>query len=125
MTSSHLTDEEYSLVEPLLPAEDHRGGRGRPFLPHRSVLEGILWIHRTGAPWRDLPPAYGKWSTVYERFRRWRAEGLFPQILTALQSAGRKDERIDFEFSAPDGSGARAHRGATAPQGRRRMQENA
>ena len=110
MPRSQLTDEEYALIEPLLPAEDHGGGRGRPFLPHRTVLEAIFWIHRTGAPWRDLPEVYGNWSTAYERFRRWREQGLFARILAALESAGRKAEKIDFEFSAVDGSNIRAHR---------------
>jgi transposase len=110
MPRSQLTDEEFALLAPRLPAEDHGGGRGRPFLPHRTVLEAIFWIHRTGAPWRDLPNEYGNWSTVYERFRRWRKEGLFAQILAALESAGRKAEKIDFEFSAVDGSNIRAHR---------------
>jgi transposase len=103
MPRSPLTDEEYALIEPLLPASDHGGGRGRPFLPHRKVLEAIFWIHRTGAPWRDLPEEYGNWSTVYERFRCWREQGLFARILATLESAGRKTERIDFEFSAVDG----------------------
>jgi len=110
MPRSQLTDEEFALIEPLLPAEDHGGGRGRPFLPHRTVLEAIFWIHRTGAPWRDLPEEYGKWSTVYERFRRWREEGLFAEILAVLESAGRKAGKIDFEFSAVDGTSVRAHR---------------
>lgn len=110
MPRCQLTDEEYALIKPLLPAEDHSGGRGRPFQSHRTMLEAIFWIHRTGSPWRDLPEAYGNWSTVYERFRRWRKQGLFDQILTVLESAGRKAERIDFEFSAVDGSTIRAHR---------------
>lgn len=110
MPRSQLTDEEYALLEPLLPAERRAGKAGRPFHPHRLVLEGIFWIHRTGAPWRDLPPEYGKWSTVHERFRRWRISGLFQRILEALESAGRKAEKIDFEFSAVDGSSIRAHR---------------
>ena len=110
MPRSQLTDEEYALIEPLLPAEDHGGQRGRPFLPHRAVLEAIFWIHRTGAPWRDLPEEFGNCSTVYERFRRWREQGLFAKILAALESAGRKAEKIDFEFSSVDGSNVRAHR---------------
>ena len=110
MSRSQLTDQEYALLAPLLPPERRPGKAGRPFLPHRTVLEGIFWIHRTGAPWRDLPPAYGKWSTVYERLRRWRICGLFQAILDALESAGRKAEKIDFEFSAVDGSNIRAHR---------------
>lgn len=122
MPRSQLTDEQYALFEPLLPPEDHDGKAGRPFLPHRIVLEGIFWIHRTGAPWRDLPEEYGKWSTLYERYRRWRDSGLFQEILQALQSAGRKADKIDFEFSAVDGSSIRAHRCAAGAlkKGRKR-----
>jgi transposase len=110
MPRSQLSDAEFDLLRPLLPPQQRPGKAGRPFLPHRTVLEGILWIHRTGAPWRDLPPEYGKWSTVYERFRRWRQSGLFGRMLDKLEAAGRKTEKIDFEFSAVDGSNIRAHR---------------
>ena len=122
MPRCQLTDEQFALLEPLLPAEDHGGKRGRPFLSHRTVLEGILWIHRTGAPWRDLPKDYGKWSTVYERFRRWRNQGLFPRVLAALEASGRQADKIDFEFGAVDGSSIRAHRCAAGARkkGRRR-----
>jgi putative transposase len=110
MPRSQLTDEEFAVLQPLLPPERRPGKAGRPFSPHRTVLEGIFWIHRTGAPWRDLPPEYGKWSTVYERFRRWRLSRLFQRMLDALEAAGRKAEKIDFEFSAVDGSTIRAHK---------------
>ncbi len=110
MPRSQLSDAEFALLQPLLPPQQRPGKAGRPFHPHRTVLEGILWIHRTGAPWRDLPPEYGKWSTVYERFRRWRQSGLFERMLDKLEAAGRKAEKIDFEFSAVDGSNIRAHR---------------
>jgi transposase len=110
MPRLHLTDEEFALLEPLLPSENHNGQPGRPFLSHRTILEGIFWIHRTGAPWRDLPEEVGNWSTVYERFRCWRKSGLFQEILDALESAGHKAGKIDFEFSAADGSSIRAHR---------------
>jgi transposase len=110
MPRSQLTDEEFAVLQPLLPPERRPGKAGRPFSPHRTVLEGIFWIHRTGAPWRDLPPEYGKWSTVYERFRRWRLSRLFQRMLDALEAAGRKAEKIDFEFSAVDDSTTRAHK---------------
>ncbi len=112
MLRSELSDEQFALIEPLLPRQRRPGKAGRPFLPHRRMLEGIFWIHRVGAPWRDMPTEYGNWSTVYERFRRWRMSGLFQKILDALESAGRKAGKIDFEFSAIDGSVVRAHRSA-------------
>ena len=111
MSRSELTDEQFALIEPLLPPE-RPGKAGRPYLPHRVVLESILWIHRTGSPWRDLPERYCKWSTAHERFRRWRQDGLFQKILNALEAQARKAGHIDFEFSAVDGSTVRAHKSA-------------
>ena len=58
---------------------------GRPANDHRTTLNGILWILRTGAPWRDLPEQYGAWQTVSGRFYRWRKAGLWQQILSQLQ----------------------------------------
>ena len=86
MPRSQLTDEQFALIRPLLPPE-MSGKAGRPFLPHRRILGGIFWILRTGAPWRDLPEAYGNWSTVYERFRQWSQNGLFEKIVDALVAA--------------------------------------
>ena len=91
-----------------------------PFLDlnrsHRDVLNGIFWILRSGAPWRDLPERYGPWTTVYDRFRRWRNGGLFQKMLNNLEARARRAERIDFEFSAVDGSTIRAHKSAAGAQ---------
>ena len=109
MLRFHLSDEQFVRIELLLPAA-RSGKRGRPFLPHRQVLNGIFWILHTGSPWRDLPEEFGNWSTVYERFRRWSQNELFQKIVDELQAQARKTDRIDFEFSAVDGSNIRAHR---------------
>lgn len=69
-----LTDEQYERIEHLLPEVE---GRGCPYNDHRKVLNGIFWILRSGAPWRDVPERYGNWKTVYDRFRRW-AEDMAP-----------------------------------------------
>jgi transposase len=61
-----------------------RGGRGRPWRDSRDVLNGILWILRTGAPWRDLPERYPPYQTCHRRFQRWNEEGLLDEILRAL-----------------------------------------
>ncbi len=61
------------------------GRTGRPTHDHRTILNGILWILRTGAPWRDLPDRYGAWQTVYSRFRRWRRAGLWDDLLRIMQ----------------------------------------
>jgi len=78
-----LTDQEWSLLEPLLPDREPR--RARPWKDHRQVVNGVLWRTRTGAPWRDLPESYGRWKTVYNRHRRWSADGTWARVLTELQ----------------------------------------
>lgn len=110
-----LTDEEFARIEPLLPPE-RSGKPGCPYQSHRRVLNGIFWILRTGAPWRDLPERYGPWSTVYDRFRRWRDNGTWQRLLDALQAQARKMDRVDFEFGAMDGSVVRAHKSAAGAQ---------
>jgi transposase len=62
-----LTDEQYERIEYLLPEVE---ARGCPYNDHRKVINGIFWILRSGAPWRDVPERYGNWKTVYDRFRR-------------------------------------------------------
>lgn len=111
MNRYQLTDEEFEMLKPFLPPE-HPKKSGRPYRSHRQVLNGIFWILNSGAPWRDLPDCYGPWTTVYDRFRRWRDSGIFPKILNALEAFGRRADVIDFEFSAVDGSVIRAHKSA-------------
>jgi transposase len=79
-----LTDAEWALLEPLLPDRTpQRGGQGGD---HRPVVNGVLWRTRTGAPWRDMPAAYGKWETVYYRHRRWSADGTWERVLDGLRA---------------------------------------
>jgi putative transposase len=115
MSRYELTDDEFALLQPFLPPE-RSGKAGKPYLPHRLVLNGIFWILRSGAPWRDLPERYGAWKTVYDRLRRWSRSGLFQRILDALQAQARQAGKIDFDFSAVDGSTVRAHRCAAGAQ---------
>jgi len=110
-----LTDEEFALIEPLLPAE-RSGRRGHPYTSHRQVLSGVFWVLRAGAPWRDVPECYGPWTTVYDRFRRWRNDRTWQRIVDALQARARKLGRVDFEFAAMDGSVVRAHKHAAGAQ---------
>jgi transposase len=106
-----LTDEQYDLIKPFLPIE-RTGKLGRPWTPHRPAIDGMFWILRTGAPWRDLPERYGRWQTVYWRFSRWRAEGRFERILRALCDDARARGLLDFDFGALDGTVVRAHKAA-------------
>ena len=78
-----LTDDQWQRPEPLLPAQKPR--TGRPGKDQRTVINGILWVLRSGAPWRDLPEQYGPWRTVASRFYRWRKQGLWERLLAAVQ----------------------------------------
>jgi transposase len=78
-----LTDEEWAVLEPLLPERSPR--KARPWKDHRLVVNGVLWRARTGSPWRDLPASYGCWKTVYNRHRRWSADGTWTRVLHELQ----------------------------------------
>jgi transposase len=110
MRRYELTDEQWALIEDLLPS--NTGRRGRQWRDHRTLLNAILWTLHAGAPWRDLPERYGPWQTVYDRFQRWRREGLFDQILQRLQIRLDAEGRIDWDLWCVDGSSIRASRAA-------------
>lgn len=69
-----MSDGVWKLLEPHLPGQ--RGQWGGIAQDNRRFINGAFWILRTGAPWRDLPPCYGKWCTMYQRSRRWRDKGI-------------------------------------------------
>lgn len=78
-----LADYEWMAIKPMLPNKP----RGVPRVNDRRVLNGIFWILRSGAPWRDLPPAFGPYTTCYNRFVRWRRAGVWGRIIDALAAA--------------------------------------
>ncbi len=75
-----LTDRDRGVIRPMLPNKP----RGVPRADDRRVLNGIFWVLRSGAPWRDLPESYGPYTTCYNRFVRWRQAGVWDKILRAL-----------------------------------------
>jgi len=77
-----LTDEYWEQLCPLLPPQKPQ--TGRPAIDHRLVVEGMLWVVRTGSSWRELPERFGPWSTVASRYQRWCKEGLWARILQVL-----------------------------------------
>jgi len=79
-----LSNRQWQRIQHCFPDRYHHGQRGHPWNPHRPLLDGILWRLHAGAPWRDIPPRYGPWQTVYDRFRRWRWDGTWTRILTQL-----------------------------------------
>src|SRR6185295_8760554 len=78
-----LTDYEWTAIKPMLPNKP----RGVPRVNDRRVLNGIFWVLRSGAPWRDLPDAFGPYTTCYNRFVRWRRAGVWSRIINALAAA--------------------------------------
>src|SRR5215218_5862124 len=105
-----VTDEQWRRLEPLLPPEKPR--TGRPNHDHRRVVSGMLWIHRTGAPWRDLPERYGPVGTVSSRFYRWCRAGVWDRILSALQAEADARGEIDWDLHFVDATIVRAHQHA-------------
>ena len=110
MNRGDLSNEKWERIEKLLPPQKPK--TGRPALDHRPIVNGILWILRTGAPWRDLPERYGSWSTVSSRFYRWRSQGIWDRVLAELQADGDQQGELDWEIHYVDGSVVRVHQHA-------------
>lgn len=108
-----LTDKQWALLEPLLtgPKKWKPGGRGRPPRPARGILNGILWVMRTGAPWHDMPGRYPSYSTCFRRFEQWRDDGTLKKILTILYGDLRERGKVDDVESFIDGSYVGAQKG--------------
>ena len=119
MAREVLSDEQWSRIRPLLPRLRDRVGR--PYeTEHRVTVEGILWIARTGAPWRDLPERFGKWISVYQRFRRWTHAGIFERLMATIEAD------LDFDVIMVDGTFVKAHQHAAgAPKGDARLRSPA
>jgi transposase len=85
-----LTDEEWAIIGGLLPPE--RGRWSRPAQDNRLFLNGMLYVLRVGCPWRDMHERYGKWNSVYVRFRRWAEQGVWDVLLETLVELGLSDD---------------------------------
>lgn len=120
MRRHELSDSQFARLEPFLPEPRHHGRAGRPWLPHHTVLNGILWVLRTGAPWRDLPERYGRWNSVYTRFKRWRRDGTWTRIFSALLDERDDRGRLDHDLWCIDGTIVRAARCAGGARRRNR-----
>jgi len=108
MARHDLTDEEWELIADLFPKP---AKTGRPQSDRRQIVNGILCILRTGAPWRDLPEdEFGPWETVYGLFNRWNADGFLDKILSRLQGGVIESGKLDKKLWCVDGTIVRAHR---------------
>ena len=111
MRRYELTEEQFALIQDLLPGNGKRGGQWND---HRTTLNGIFWILHTGAQWREMPERYGKWQSIYDRFVRWRRDGTLDAILQRLQMRLDQQGRIDWDLWCIDGTNVRASRSAAA-----------
>ena len=104
-----LSDEQWARISGLIIGRpDQRGSTGRD---NRMFVEGVLWIVRTGSPWRDLPEAFGEWNSVFRRFSRWSHKGIWQRVFETLS------DDPDFEYLIIDSTIVRAHQHASGAKG--------
>jgi len=112
-----LSDQQWERICGLIIGRpDQRGSTGRD---NRMFVEGVLWIVRTGSPWRDLPAAFGEWNSVFRRFSRWSAKGVWQRIFAALS------DDPDFEYLIVDSTIVRAHQHASGAKGGLKIRRSA
>ena len=104
-----ISDASWMLIEPLLPGRE--GTWGGIAKDNRQFINGVFWILRTGAPWRDLPPDYGNWKNVHRRFCRWREKGMWEALLEKLIMCP------DLQWLMIDASFVKAHQDASGAIG--------
>ncbi len=109
-----LTDEQWSVLEPLIAEPPRReDGKGRPRRHPREVLDGILWILRTGAQWADLPDRYPPYQTCHRRFQEWVRSGVLDAVLQAVARDLEERGEIDLSECFIDGTFVVAKKGAS------------
>ena len=114
-----LTDEQWKTLDPLIPKpRRRRDRRGRPWKSRRSVLNGVRWVLRTGAPWADLPDRYPSFQTCHRRFQQWVRSGVMTRIMTALARELSKRGAIDVREAFIDASFAPAKKGGARSEKR-------
>lgn len=99
-----LTDEQFDKIKDFLPGRDESVGVTAQ--DNRLFINAVIWIFKTGAPWRDLPERFGNWSSIHRRFSRWSATGIFDKIFRILSADA------DMEFLLMDGTIVKAHQHA-------------
>ncbi len=103
MKRYELSDQQWNRISPFLPQQV--GSAGRKSADDRLFVNAVLWVARSGAPWRDLPERFGKWNSNYRRFRRWAQGGVWKQVFDALQEP-------DLDWVMIDSTIVRAHQQA-------------
>jgi transposase len=110
-----LIDDQWKIVSAILPADPMRDDkRGRPWSEQRKVFNGILWVLRTGAPWKDMPPRYGPYQTAHRRFQNWVRSGVIENVLLALAAHLQEAGGLDLKECFVDGTFVPAKKGGAA-----------
>jgi putative transposase len=104
-----LKDAQWARIERLVPGKE--GDKGRHGADNRLFVDAVLWIARTGSPWRDLPTEFGNWNSQFQRFRRWAKNGVWESLFKALA------EDPDLEYLLIDATVVRAHQHAAGAKG--------
>ena len=104
-----ISDDLWRTIAPHLPGKST--DRGVTAADNRLFLEAVLWRVRTGSPWRDLPPAFGNWNSIFRRFRRWAEKGVFDRLFKVLS------DDTDFEYALIDGTIVQVHQKASGAKG--------
>ena len=112
-----LTDAQWARMAPLLPGK--AGDCGVTAKDNRRFLEAVLWLARTGAPWRDLPAAFGNWNSQFRRFSRWAKSGVWERLFAAMA------DDPDFEYVILDATIIRVHQHGTGGKRGRRLRRSA
>ena len=107
MRRHERTDDQWERLAPFRPPQ--RPATGRPAKDQRTLLKGILWVRKTGAPWRDLPERYGPWRTGSSRFRRWPQASIWDTVLRGLQAEAAHEGTLDGARALIKGRSIRAH----------------
>ena len=107
-----LTAAQWEKLKPLLVLKRRSDGRGRPWRDTQAVLNGVLWVLRTGAPWHDLPDRYPPYQTCHRRFQQWQRDGTLDQLLHALAEDLRARGKLDLSETFIDASFSSAKKGA-------------
>ena len=110
MNRGELTTIQWERLQHLLPPQKPK--TGRPAHDHRTIINGILWMRRTGAPWRDLPERYGPWRTVASRCYRWQQAGIWTQLFAAVQAQADAQGQLNWDPHSIAGTMIRAHQHA-------------
>ena len=103
-----ISDRIWAALEPALAEAKHSAAGAPPDQSDREFIEAVLYLNRAGCPWRDLPPTFGQWNSVYMRFRRWETRGVWQRLWAKLQTKRFADARGLFI----DSTTVRAHQHA-------------